>query len=152
MCPILLLLKLPRKVMKYSTKNVYNIIYREPTLVLLLVVSDLCCSVVVHCLISYSDYGDLYGQVSWDSVMERKRIIKPDLCWLLSKAVTEHIFKVPVKVPIENSHSLHTIRFQMLPPARTWRERTHVSSHKADLLPVCSIREGQEQTYVCLWD
>lgn len=80
MCPILLLLKLPRKIMKYSTKHVYKVIYTEPTLVILLVVSDLCCSVVLHSLISYSGYGELYGRVSWDSVMERKRIIKPDPC------------------------------------------------------------------------
>lgn len=80
MCPILLLSKLPHKIMKYSTKHVDKVIYTEPTLVMLLEVSDLCCSVVLHNLISYGGCGELYGQVSWDSVMERRGIIKPDPC------------------------------------------------------------------------
>lgn len=80
MCPILLVSKLPHKIMKYSTKHVYKVIYTEPTLVILLEVSDLCCSALLHNLISYGGYGELYGQVSWDSVMERKRVMKPDPC------------------------------------------------------------------------
>lgn len=80
MCPIPLLLKLPHKIMKYSTKHVCKVIYTEQTLVILLEVSDLCCSVVLYNLVSYSGYGELYGQVSWDSLMGMKRILKPDPC------------------------------------------------------------------------
>jgi len=56
---MLLLLKLPHKIMKYSTKRAYKVIYTEPTLVILLVVSDLWCSLLLQNLISYCGCGDL---------------------------------------------------------------------------------------------
>lgn len=60
---MLLLLKLPQKIMKYSTKRAYKVIYTEPTLVILLVVSDLWCSLLLQTSLVIVDVGSFMDRV-----------------------------------------------------------------------------------------